>query len=812
MTPTRRILLLDAYDSFSNNLAALIRLVTHAEVHTIKIDIYTFAEFRPFLKSFDAIVIGPGPGSPTVPQDVGIIPDIYALPEEDAIPVFGVCLGFQSLCLAFGGEISSLKVVKHGQSSVIQHSGRDLFEGCGVVDAIRYHSLRVELNNEEALKNLELLATADDGVEENGEVLMAVRHKTLPFWAVQYHPESCCTNLDGAKVVANWWKMATCWLNQYEKVSVPIPVDNWKVPLRQTSLLGRRPSDRQGQVEYSSFHAPCLSIVQLCELLEVKTREEFVMLDSSASHTGRYTILGVFTEFVTETITYKVEEEFINFQIHGYGKEDARELSRREESLAGVEGGVWGKMAEYMSKKRAEGGDEECPFWGGFIGYFNYETGVTGLGVPIKHPRGDEQNGQSWRPDVSLTFFHRNIVVDNVSGKVWVQSLLGEDEEWVAEMSEKVKLLAAMSITPTTTPPNATVSGGLIGGIVQPRGSGSGAREKNNASVVEPVFPASMLNIQRPHKERYMENVRRCQRELAKGESYELCLTAQTTVDIEFSHTVTANDSDSSWKIYQHLRKRNPAPFAGIYKVSNTCLLSSSPERFLSWDRKGNFQLRPIKGTVRKAKADGSTVSRIEAEAILNTPKERAENLMIVDLIRHDLHGVLDGQEDEDGGVKVSKLMEVEEYETVFQLVSVIEGRMGAQMKEKEGFTGLDVLCRSLPPGSMTGAPKKRSVEILAEIEREAGEGDNCGERAMYSGVMGYWCVSGAGDWSVIIRSMFRFDREMEELNIERRRQGLGRRERWRLGAGGAVTALSDPEGEWEEMVTKLNSTLAVFQ
>ncbi|EPS40639.1 hypothetical protein H072_5466 [Dactylellina haptotyla CBS 200.50] len=805
MSPNRRILLLDAYDSFSNNLAALIRLVTHAEVHTIKIDTYTFDEFRPFLKSFDAIVIGPGPGTPTNAVDVGIIPQIYALAAEDVVPVFGVCLGFQSLCLAFGGGISRLDVVKHGQGSIITHSGADLFSGCGAVDAIRYHSLRAELD-EQALKSIEILATADDGEEENGEVIMAVRHRSLPFWAVQYHPESCCTNLDGAKVVENWWRMATEWLEVNKRpASEPIPDSGWTVPLQQKSLQGP-PEIESIAVEYNTFHAPCLSIVELCELLEVKTREEFVMLDSSAAHTGRYTIIGVFADRLTETITWKLEEEAISFQIHGYEKGNAGAV--REESLKGVEGGVWGAIARYMKNKKAEGGDQESPFWGGFIGYFNYESGVTGLGVEVKKPRPGDDKAR--RPDISLTFFERSIVVDNVSGKVWVQSIRGEDEEWVGEMSEKVKLLAAMSITPTTTPPNGAV-GAANGMVSQPRPGGISGRT-NAQSVAEPVFPAEMLQITRPNQEPYMENVRRCQRELAIGESYELCLTAQTTVDIQHPYSENPEEKfDSAWKIYRQLRKRNPAPFAGFYKCSTTCLLSSSPERFLSWDRKGKFQLRPIKGTVRKAKADGSTVSRREAEAILNTPKEQAENLMIVDLIRHDLHGVLDGQEDEDGGVKVTKLMAVEEYETVFQLVSVIEGTMGQQMKAQQGFTGLDVLQRSLPPGSMTGAPKKRSVEILQDIEGDANAGGLGGERALYSGVMGYWCAGGSGDWSVVIRSMYRFDHEMTEENQVRRTAGQGKVERWRIGAGGAVTALSDPEGEWEEMLTKLNSTLAVF-
>ena len=108
---------------------------------------------------------------------------------------------------------------------------------------------------------------------------------------------------------------------------------------------------------------------------------------------------------------------------------------------------------------------------------------------------------------------------------------------------------------------------------------------------------------------------------------------------------------------------------------------------------------------------------------------------------------------------------------------------------------GWEVLHKSLPPGSMTGAPKKRSVQILQELEDT--------ERGIYSGVVGYWCVGGSGDWSVVIRSCFRLD-EMTTVSTD---DGVEYDE-WFVGAGGAITALSDPEAEWDEMVTKLQSVL----
>jgi len=186
-----------------------------------------------------------------------------------------------------------------------------------------------------------------------------------------------------------------------------------------------------------------------------------------------------------------------------------------------------------------------------------------------------------------------------------------------------------------------------------------------------------------------------------------------------------------------------------------------------------------------------------------------AENLMIVDLITHDLHRVV-GE-----NVVVKKFCGVEEYETVWQLVSVIEGAppRTTHSPEVEWGLGWDLLGNSLPPGespasfpdrtltlecvlgSMTGAPKKRSVEILQTLEDS--------DRSIYSGTFGYWCVSGAGDWAVTIRSCFKYDDGSGAVDSDR--------EEWKIGAGGAITALSTVEGEWDEMHLKLQSVFRMF-
>lgn len=247
-------------------------------------------------------------------------------------------------------------------------------------------------------------------------------------------------------------------------------------------------------------------------------------------------------------------------------------------------------------------------------------------------------------------------------------------------------------------------------------------------------------------------------------------------------------------------------------RLHNVHILSSSPERYISWDRQQTAQCRPIKGTVSKALG----VTAADARNILSDPKERAENLMIVDLVRHQLHGVYGA-----GNVHVSQLMQIEEYETVWQLVSVVEGipsSIASQssqvpcdswtenkdpaapstslVQDADQMLGFEAFAQSLPAGSMTGAPKKRSCEILRDVE-------NGQTRGIYSGVLGYLDIGGGGDFSVVIRTAVKVDSPNPTSAFE---------DVWNIGAGGAVTALSDPQSEYEEMLAKFSSTAAAFE
>ncbi|KAL1951581.1 hypothetical protein VTO73DRAFT_730 [Trametes versicolor] len=796
MADRARILLIDSYDSFTFNLASLCkRAVPGCHIHIIKNDALSAASFIPLLRHFDAVIVGPGPGSPDNPEDIGIVKDVWHVAEDSLVPVFGVCLGLQSLAVEHGGRIQRLNVVKHGQVSRIHHQGTDLFENVGQVDAVRYHSLHVELSGQ---VDLEPLAWADDD-GENGQVLMALKHRRKPFWSVQYHPESVRTEGGGEDVLRNFWKLASRWSTTHGRITLP-----WTAAIED--LMGAcwpsvRPETAiRDSAELSTalvitrtIGAPYADVSRVCEMLGVEDdTTDFAMLDSAAAP-GRFSIIGCLSP-TSPKITYSIGDSFVRI--------------RRGRDITFAELGtldIWAWLTAFMHRRKAHGGMPEVPFWGGLVGYLSYELGVQTI-APVP-PRSGNQPRHA---DVSLVFVDRSIVVDSRDQLVHIQSILTSDDEWLQEMTCRLrKIFAAPTID---------------------RSLGA----KSSQSVPAPI-------VSLPGRAEYISKIAAAKEWLFSGDSYELCVTAPTRIRALKAPSAVARGTSSSWELYKTLRSRNPAPHSAYLRLHPSTLLSSSPERFLSYSRAPDSlcQLRPIKGTVRKAPG----ITREVAEELLSgSKKEVAENLMIVDLIRHDLHSVV-GED-----VHVRQFCKVEEYETVWQLVSVIEGKPAPAIKNKTNSElGWEVLRASLPPGSMTGAPKKRSVEILRDLEGA--------ERGIYSGVLGYADVGGGGDWAVIIRSCFKHDERSapspgEPLHYATDTEdtvrgavpstsdadleglgGLAERlgalhdtpdrhltplpdtlfDEWTLGAGGAITALSDPVAEWDEMVTKVESVLRAF-
>ena len=666
-TPRPRVLLIDSYDSFTYksvpspplflphssrpfSLASLCkRAIPGSDIHIIKNDVLPLSTLLPLLPYFDAIVVGPGPGSPDIPEDIGVVKHIWHVSDTLLTPVFGVCLGLQSLAIEFGGQINRLNVVKHGQVYTVQHLGTEIFDGVGDVRAVRYHSLHVDLPPQ---SDIVPLGWADDG-HENGRVVMACRHRSKPFWAVQYHPESVCTDGGGEDVVRNFWRLASEWSSSHGRTTRP-----WDASVEAVvgpSWPSVRPeavaTDQERSVPVSTrvlqIHPPDMN--RICEMLGVEDdSQDFVMLDSAAM--GRFSIIGCLMSTSAKS-TYSVGDSAVKIQ---RGKEAT------VEDLGALD--IWAWLTAFMRTHKAHGGTPEVPFWGGLVGYLSYELGFQTL-TPLP-PRPDPATRH---PDVNLVFVERSIVLDKQSNVVYLQSIFPADFVWLVNMSTKLRALADPATdrtAPSTTKP----------------------------PKLDTPLPAPIIAL--PNRDSYIAKIVAAKEYLFSGDSYELCVTAPTRVTAPKAASAVARGTSSSWALYKALRHRNPAPHSGYVRLHPSTLVSSSPERFLSYARPpdGLCQLRPIKGTVRK----GPGVDRAVAEAALSgSVKEVAENLMIVDLIRHDLHSVV-GED-----VHVRKFCTVEEYETVWQLVSVIEGRPDKSVKDKtHSDLGWEVLRASLPPGA----------------------------------------------------------------------------------------------------------------
>lgn len=539
-----------------------------------------------------------------------------------------------------------MKVPKHGMISPIEHTKHDLFEDlCDNVKATRYHSLCIEIDTTLiSNSNFEPLAWSDDG-EDNGLVLMAGRHRSKPFWGVQYHPESICTEGCGEEVVANFWKMACEWSVTKKRVVSELPGwairylgEPWpraKLPLSTSMTMKKRFSV---SVKSIIVDQCVLSTTEICELLGAQPNPTtFVMLDSAA-RSGRFTIIGSPTP-ETLWIRYTLPNSYVVLQ---KGDQPPQNVSLSFTS-------IWDWIGNLMQQYNVLGtGPSSLPFWGGLVGYLSYELGVQELGISLNNRSAEAGRN----PDVNLVFIERSVVIDNQTGHIHVQSILPNDRDWLEDISRLLRQPPPMHID--------------VRDIKEER--------KPDSCIVS------------PSRESYVSRVNECKYHLSVGSSYELCLTAPSILRI--------SSELSTWELYKRLRVSNPAPHAAYLRLGPTSLLCSSPERFLKWDRNGNCELRPIKGTLRKTIIDDSgnyhRMGRKDAEELLGSNvKERAENLMIVDLVRHDLGGIVEAAD----GVKVDQLMVVEEYETVWQMVSGITGTVNAD------GGGWDVLRRSLPPG-----------------------------------------------------------------------------------------------------------------
>jgi len=396
---------------------------------------------------------------------------------------------------------------------------------------------------------------------------------------------------------------------------------------------------------------------------------------------------------------------------------------------------------DHLDRRTAELRPAELPdlpfeFDCGFVGYLGYE---------LKADCGYASPHDSEHPDAAFLLADRVIAFDHEENHTYLLCLheLGEEEAAQQWLQATAAHLSSLQEVPAGEPGEGRRT--LPAFVRRP----------------SPGSPPSVLSLARS-REQYLEDVETSIDHLVAGDSYEICLTNELSVETD------ADPLD----LYRRLRRANPAPFAAYLRFGNLAVLSSSPERFLRVNRDREAEARPIKGTSRRGAT--ATEDAQLAAALAADEKNRAENLMIVDLLRNDLGAIC-----EIGSVEVPRMMAVESYETVHQLVSEVRGRL------RPDATTLDAVRSCFPPGSMTGAPKKRTTEILDELEGAP--------RGVYSGAIGWFGLGGAADLSVAIRTI-----------VLSGNHAL-------IGAGGAIVLQSDPGREYEEMLLKAAAPLRAF-
>lgn len=546
-------------------------------------------------------------------------------------------------------------------------------------------------------------------------LIMAIRHRQRPLWGVQFHPESIGTE-HGALLLENFRDLTRA--HQRNR--------------RSTNVAGRQPRPAAG-ASPSAAISPELSVVP-----------QRAHARGSGPHGGS----AAYELHTSKLDGYPAPEQVF---VHLFGdKSDAFWLDSSMPSptsrfhFMGDAGGPLSEVLRYDARlkqltittsdsretlqesvfayltraleQRAVAPDSELPFdfSCGFVGYFGYE---------LKSECGGDEAHLAETPDACFVFADRVLAFDTVENTLYLLCLTRVGDaagarRWFEETTTRLQDLAPL-------PP------------------------------VRRLSPETQLRFRLVQgRTRYIDNVASCLQHIRLGESYEVCLTNR----IEASSDIPALD------YYRTLRGSNPAPYAAFLSFGDFYVACSSPERFLHIDRERWVESKPIKGTLPR----GQTPEEDDAlrEQLRTSEKDRSENLMIVDLVRNDLGVVC-----EVGTVHVPKYMQVESYATVHQLVSTIRGRLRADM------TAVDCVRAAFPGGSMTGAPKIRTMQIIDTLEP--------GARGVYSGSIGWLSTNGAADLNIVIRTaVFQ-------------PQGVS------IGVGGAIVALSDTEAEFEETLLK---------
>ncbi|MFF0010504.1 aminodeoxychorismate synthase component I [Streptomyces sp. NPDC005374] len=722
-----KTLLIDNYDSYTYNLFQLLAEVNGEEPVVVLNDaVDAIPDLGEYLAEFDNVVVSPGPGHPAEPRDFGLSTAVLA---ESSIPVLGVCLGHQGIALGEGGLVGAAPEPRHGHLSTVRHDGRELFRGLPQdFTAVRYHSLAV---SEPLPETLEATAWAEDGV------LMGLRHRSRPLWGVQFHPESVLTDY-GHRMLVNFRNLTAERARRTRTKNTAVPPTEAAVP-RSASIIPRPRRATPAYRLHTRRIAGAVDTEAAFTRMYAASPRAF-WLDSALVEEGRsrFSFFGDDSGPLAEFVRYDVES-------------GRCEIEREGRPTRKVAASVFDYLGRQLTSRRVDGSGLPFDFTGGYVGYFGYETKAD-CGSPNRHT--------SEVPDACWLFADRLIAVDHLKRFTYAVCLAEDTPQAALEAEDWLEgALAQLTFVATEPDGNPLPDGApMFGGGASSGGTALPGRTASSARQTVSARSALDLGAAEPWLVRdraaYLADIESCARELRAGTSYEICLTNAARLPAP----------PDAYEFYRTLRRVNPAPYAAFLRFGDVDVAGSSPERFLRITGDGVAEARPIKGTAPRG-AGPEEDARLR-DALAADPKTRAENLMIVDLLRNDL-----GRVCRTGSVRVTRLMATETYATVHQLVSTVEGRL------REGIDAVDCVRACFPGGSMTGAPKLRTLEIIDSLETEA--------RGVYSGALGYLGCGGGADLNIVIRTAVFADGLMH------------------LGAGGAIVLDSDPDAEYDEMLLK---------
>ena len=538
-------------------------------------------------------------------------------------------------------------------------------------------------------------------------LVMAVQHDRRLHWGVQFHPESILTEF-GKRLLQNFRDM-TGRTDSRSARRAFVTATPWRTS-GSSRAVGRPPGQ---PTHHHQYRVECRRLQRYADPATVframfSHSPSAFWLDSSLR--TPYTGRFSYMGDVSGPHSYRLSYTLPSGHTHQI-------LS--DGSIRQIDADIFGALQRLLSSTHIECQQTAFPFVGGYVGYLGYE---------LKSLCGGARRHASPHPDAQLIFPGKFLCFDHDEKALYVVCLVSRgstfDDAWFDQCAA---VLQRPAVADATIPRDVDLR--ILGG-----------RWRSPQSI-------------------YGRLIRACLEEIRAGESYEVCLTNRR-------YFAALRDPLHTYLI---LRRVNPAPYSAYLRFGDLHVLCSSPEGFLNIGTDRTVITKPIKGTRRRGATPPEDAQL--REDLASSEKDRAENLMITDLLRNDLGSVC-----EIGSVHVPSLMAVESYQTVHQLVTTVQGTLSPRYDAVDCFRAL------FPGGSMTGAPKRRTMDIIDRLEGTA--------RGIYSGAIGFFSLSGTAEFNILIRTI------VSDPN------------RSVVGSGGAIVALSDPESEFAEIELKAAALL----